>query len=124
MPCTPLAPVSGNKKTRSAELGPYMRGKVAAHSERSLGGSQIAVLEDLPRTTVQNTFKNDSLHHEGVSRSCPRRPKKISHVDERNILRIARSMPKISYAALKKATGVTVTYRTLYRILKRHHIIN
>ena len=46
----------------------------------------------------------------------------MSRIDKRNILRIVRSNPKITYDALKFEAGVKVHKANLYRLLKEEGI--
>jgi Transposase len=64
----------------------------------------------------------NALRDEGQTRPRSDRPPALSNLDRRNLLRIIRSNPKITYAILKVEAGVTVHRNTVYKLLKEEGI--
>ena len=52
------------------------------------------------------------------------RPQSLNRIDKRNILRIIRTNPKITYQALKFTIEINVHINTLSRMFKNENIKN
>jgi transposase len=116
-----LAEVSGNSR-KGPELTPYERGKVVARWEDGKTVPDIHRKMHIARSTIRNTIEAGSNREQG--RSLPRsgRPKALSRSEEQYILYLARRFPKCTYRQLGESILPRVSRKTIYRILKRHHI--
>jgi transposase len=120
---TPLTPISANIPSRK-ELSPYLRGQIIALHENGVSSAKIGEQLKIPASTVRTTIRRNLQRIDGES--CPRagRPLKLSRVDRRNILRIIRSDPKITYNALRIQSGVNAHRNTIASMLKKEGIRN
>ena len=116
MPRTPLKSISSNI-THRKELTPYTRGIIVGKSEEGATPTQIERDLNVPRTTIIDTLNHNSKRNNGAIKPRPGRPKTYTERQERIILKTARADPKLTYQELKIATGVTISHRTIYRIL-------
>ena len=73
---------------------------------------------------MSTTFSKITTRH--TANTTPRSGhKKITNTrNERNIIRYARLHPKWTYSKLRDHTGLQLSTRTFYRILRQHGIIN
>jgi len=116
--------ISGNRRA-GAELLETTRAGIIAASEAGVSKPKIAAEYQVNRSTVYNTINRWKNHHTLESLPKPGQPKKLTQYQKRLLIQIVRRHPQINYAALKcEITGVTVTCKTLYCLLKKHHITN
>jgi len=116
--------ISGNRRPR-AELSETARAGIIAASEAGVSKLKIAAEYRVNRLTVYDTINRWKNHHTLKSLPRPGEPEKLTRYQKRLLIRIIRMHPRIDYAALKcHAAGVTVTHKTLYRLLKKYHITN
>jgi hypothetical protein len=109
---------------RGKELTVKMRGKILGMHEAGHGIPYIIVRLKQSRSACRTTIDQDELRNDAFSIPRPGGKKSFTHLDERNILRHARTFPKHTYNQLQKDTGVTCSHRTISRILKSHGILN
>ena len=119
----PLRAIDGNRGYKQ-ELSIWQRAQISAYKAVGLSNEQIGGRVFCKPTTVQTTLRLNALREEGKTRPRSGRPPALSRVDRRNILRIVRRNPKITYAILKLEAGVTVHRNTIYRLLKEEGITN
>jgi transposase len=119
----PLKAISGNRGYKQ-ELSVWDRAQISAYKTVGLSNKEIAGKIDCTRKTVASTLRLNALRDEGQTLPRSGRPPALSRVDRRNILRIVRSNPKITYAILKIEAGVTVHHNTVYKLLKEEGISN
>ena len=86
--------------------------------------SEIAKALDFPKTTVEYTINQHFQRNNGVSKSRSGRPHKLSDRDRRYIIRLARHNPRFTYAQLIFEAEVTISRKTVYRILKEYGLTN
>ena len=118
-----LAPIAINRSYGN-ELSSFQRGQISAYKAVGLSNAQIGVKVNCAKSTVFDTLVQNPLRNEGKSLPRAGRPPTLNRVEKRNILRIIRTDPKITYVALRLALGVPVSRSTLYRILKDEGITN
>ena len=116
--------ISGNRRP-GAELSEVARAGIIAESEAGVSKLEIAAEYRVNRSTVYDTINRWKNHHTLESLPRPGQPEKLTRHQKRLLIRIVRRNPQIDYAALKcQVAGVTVTHKTLYRLLKKYHITN
>jgi len=116
--------ISGNRRPE-AELSETARAGIIAASEAGVSKLKIAAEYRVNRLTVYDTINQWKNHHTLKSLPRPREPEKLTQYQKHLLIQIVRIHPRINYAALKcHAAGVTVTHKTLYRLLKKYHITN
>ena len=120
---TPLSLISRNIK-RGRNLTLYKRGLIAGAQKGGESPAEIAMDTKTNVSTVRYTLKLDSQRIQGVDLTRASRGKSYTKADERHILRIVRAEPKLTYAQVILATGVTCKARTVKRILKSNGITN
>jgi transposase len=118
-----LAPLEINR-SYGQELSPYQRGQISAYKAVGLTNQQISENLHCGKTTVFDNLVKNPLRNNGHSLSRKGRPPALNRTQKRNILRVIRSNPKITYQALKLEVGVEVHRTTLYRMLKDEGITN
>ena len=116
--------ISGNRRS-GTELSETARAGIIAASEAGVSKPKIAAEYRVNRSTVYDTINRWKNHHTLESLPRPGQPEKLTRYQKRLLIRIVRKHPRIDYAALKcEVAGVTVTRKTLYRLLKKHYITN
>jgi len=118
-----LAPISGNRK-RGGQLSIEYKHELYGQARAGASADEIAKRESLTKSNV-TTILTKATHRstlEAAVRSG--RPKEHSDRDERTILHVARRMPLITYAALKRKSGLNFSTSTYKHILRAHHIYN
>jgi transposase len=118
---TPLAPLDLNR-IRNQELSPWLRGSIQTWAAVGLGNTEIAQKTFLTPATVQSTLRRNSQRHEGTTLSRSGRPSKLSRRDRRALLRYVRKNPKVSYEQVLADTGLPISKKTAYRILREEGI--
>ncbi len=119
----PLAPIDSNRPLKK-ELSPWQRSEIQTYRHIGLTNEHISQLTNCTPGTVATTLQLNTLRNDGKTRPRSGRPSKLTRYDKRLILRTIRRNPKLTYAALKIETGVTVSRSTLYRMLKDEGISN
>jgi transposase len=119
----PLKAISGNRGYKE-ELSVWDRAQISAYKSVGLSNKEIAGKLQCALKTVSSTLRLNALRDEGQTRPRSGRPPALSNLDRRNLLRIIRSNPKITYAILKVEAGVTVHRNTVYKLLKEEGISN
>jgi hypothetical protein len=120
---TSLGELSSNI-IRGKELTPKIKGKILGMRDCGHNVPYIMGRLKLSRCAVRYTIDQDELRPNAETLPRPGQTKSFSALDERNILRWARSNPKFTYAKLKDATGVGCSHKTISRILQSHGITN
>jgi transposase len=116
--------ISGNRRP-GAELSEVARAGIIAESEAGVSKLEIATEYRVNRSTVYDTINRWKNHYTLESLPRPGQPEKLTRHQKRLLIQIVRRNPRIDYAALKcQVAGVTVTHKTLYRLLKKYHITN
>ena len=116
MPREPLSSIDSNIQKRK-ELTPYERGVIIGKHSTGCGPTKIATNLQIPRTTVQTTLKQEPVHRQGKSLPRVSRPKSYSAQDKRKVLIIKQDL-FISYRDLQIMSGLALSRKTFYRILK------
>ena len=119
----PLAPCNANRSI-GHELKPIQRAQISAYKAVGLTNDQIGARVFGAPTTVSSTLLRNQLRNDFKSLPRSGRPPALSKNDRRNILRIVRANPKITYQALRHEAGVAVHKNTLYRLLQKEGITN
>ena len=116
--------ISGNRRA-GAELLETTRAGIIAASEAGVSKPKIAAEYRVNRSTVYDTINQWKNHHTLKSLPRPGQPEKLSQYQKHLLIWIVCRHPRLSYAALKcKVAGVIITRKTLYCLLKKHHIMN
>ena len=118
---TPLAPLDLNR-IRNQELSPWLRGSIQTWAAVGLGNAEIARKTFLTPATVQSTLRRNSQRHEGTTLSRSGRPSKLSRRDRRALLRYVCKNLKLSYEQVLADTGLPISKKTAYRILREEGI--
>ena len=119
----PLKAISGNRGYNK-ELSVWDRAQISAYRAVGLSNEQIGGKIFCTSTTVSTTLQRNPLRNAGQTRPRSGRPPALSRVDKRNILRIIRRNPKITYVILKIQAGVTVHRNIIYKLFKEEDITN
>jgi transposase len=120
----PLGLISENIRRPGTELPPATRGKILGRRDAGQSLSQIAVAEDLPKSTIRYTISNRNDRDEQQSKPRSGRPTIIDLRAERRILRLIKNSPFIEWKALLTELGTLYSKNTIKRVLHRHHISN
>ena len=118
-----MTPISSNRR-RNHELSPQHRAQIYGAARYGVSVAEIANQENLPASTVKSVIKRVSLNGSTLSKPRNGRPKKYTDRSQRAIMRIIKSNPKITYAALLERLGSQFSKATIYRILKAHGVTN
>jgi transposase len=86
--------------------------------------SKVQRLHGIPESSVRGICNAVVWQHHGQSKPRSGHPKKFSLRDERHVIRVVRLDPKIIYRNLLAKTGVNVSVKTVYRLLKEEGITN
>ena len=120
---TPLRSISGNER-RFKDLTPYQRGLIIGKFECGLTPTEVAADLDIPVSTIRDTIKFHPERTDGQSKARFGRPRISTQVDVRNVLRLVRRLPKITYDGIRRELQLTFSNDTLKRILQRNGITN
>jgi len=120
---SPLDPISSNR-VHKHEYTPYQRGLIHEAISGGLTPSKVQRLYGISESSVRDICNAAVWQHHGQSKSRSGRPKKLSLRDERHIIRVVRLDPKITYRNLLTKTGIDVSAKTVYRLLKEKGITN
>src|ERR1700733_4109482 len=113
--------ISGNRR-RTQEFKPEQRAAICAAVAAGQSPTVVAKAFNCCRATIYNTLNRRANHENFESRPRVGRPKVLTPREERQILRLVRRFPKMSYRALVDLQGATVSKRTLQRILRIQRI--
>ena len=119
----PLRPIDANRGFKK-ELRPTQRSQISVYKSVGLTNEQIGVRIFCVSTTISYTLKQIAQRNDFKSLSRSGRPPVLTRQDQRTILYIIRSNPKITYIILKLETNVKIYKSTLYQLLKKENIIN
>jgi transposase len=119
----PLGAITGNRGYNQ-ELSVWDRAQISAYKAIGLSNEQIGGRVFCSPSTVQTTLRLNPLRNNGKTRPRSGRPSTLSRTDRRNILRIIRRNPKMTYAILKLEARVEVSRTTIYRLFKEKGITN
>ena len=120
---SPLGPISSNR-VHKQEYTPYQRGLIHGVISGGLTPSKVQRLHGIPESSIRGICNAAVWQHHGESIRRSGRPKKLSLRDERHIIRVVRLDPKITYKNLLAKTGVDVSTKIVYRLLKEEGITN
>jgi len=118
---TPLASISGNRR-RHGELSPYERGFIAGQVAAGASKTSIASSLSCHRNTIDYTLQKSTSRENGESLPRSGQPKSYTERDERSILRIIRTNPKITLKKLKEEVEGDFSRWTLARIFDKYNI--
>ena len=118
---TPLSAISCNRKV-GCELTPNFRGKLTGAVQAGATPGVVSKIFKIPRSTVQNTCKLQTQRVEGHSKPRSGRPPKTDNRDIRTIVRYVRINPKHTYAQIKADLQLSLSARTIKRILAPSNI--
>ena len=122
-PRTPLGVISGNRR-KSKDLTPFQRGKIVGNADTGLSIALIAENYNIAESTVRSTLQLNPQRHLGESKPRSGRPKFADRLIIRNILRVVRVNPKITYDKLRTEIQQRYSNSTLRRILQNAGITN
>ena len=91
-----LAEITPNRR-RGCQLSSEQKSRIIAHHVNEKSYGEIALLESLPRATVQSTLRRIKARRSLDNKPRSGRPKIYSDQDERAIVRTARLQPKLTY---------------------------
>ena len=84
---TPLQPISAIVR-RNEELSPFLRGQIIALNAAGLTNAEISQRISIPLGTIKTTIRRNAVRIDGETRARSGRPRKLSRVDRRNVLRL------------------------------------
>ena len=116
-----LAEISGNRRARG-ELSNDTRNAIVALAAEGKSKTEIATELRCSRSTIYYTIKRYEDQHNNRDRKRSERPEILNHVEKRNLLRIIRSRPKLTYEDVRAFTGIDVSDRTLNRLAAKNNI--
>jgi len=122
-PRTPLGSISGNER-RWKDLTPYQRGLIIGKFKCGLTPREVAANLEIPLQTVRDTIKFHPERTDGQSNARSGRPQISTQVNVRNVLRLVRRLPKITYDGIRKELQLSFSNDTIKRILQRNGITN
>jgi transposase len=96
MPRAPLGQISGNQR-RNIELIIYERAITIGARIQGALYKKIVTQISRPISTIATTLQRDAERVNGATKPRSGRPKKLTDRDERKILRIIRTQPKLKY---------------------------
>ena len=102
-----LAPLEINR-SYGKELSPYQRGQISAYKAQGLTNQKISQILHCGESTISDTLVQNPLRNHGKSLPRSGRPQTLNRVQKRNILRIIRINPKITYQEIKSEVGISV----------------
>ena len=117
----PLMPIDSNR-IRNQKLSPWLRGSIQTWAAIGLGTAEIAQKTFLTPETVKSTLLRNQRRREGITLPRSGRPQKLSACDQRTLLRFIRKYPKLTYEQVLAETGLSVSKKTVHRILKEEDI--
>jgi transposase len=120
---SPLGSISSNR-VHKHEYTSYQRGLIHEAISGGLTLSKVQRLYGIPESTVRGICNAAVWQRHDQSKSCSGRPKKLSLRNKRHVIRIVRLDPKIIYKNLLAKTGIDVSAKTVYRLLKEKGITN
>jgi transposase len=106
------------------ELNPIKRAQLQGARAVGASWSTIQAVLKTPISTARDTIIKASTRVEHTSLPCSGRPTTYTARDERTILRLVRRKPKITYAGIKRETGLDLSRDTFRRILEKHGVSN
>jgi hypothetical protein len=122
-PRAPLDAISGNAR-RPIDLTPFQRGQISGKASAGIIPAQISRDLEIPDQTIRDTITLEPERINGKSKPKYGRHRISTSLDVRNVLRLVRSTPKITYKKIRKELNITFSNDTLKRILERKGIKN
>ena len=115
--------ISGNRAP-GAELSAAQRSGILSAVESGKSKGEVARIYQCNPKTVYDTIKR--YNNTGTIKSLPGRGRRgfITDYDRRQILRIVRAEPTITYDKILEEIGNICCRRTIYRVLKDSNITN
>ncbi len=120
---SPLGPISSNR-VHKQKYTLYQKGLIHGAISDDLTPSKVQRLHGILESFVRGICNVVVWQHHDQSKPRLERPKKLSLRDERHVIRIVRLDSKIIYKNLLTKTGINVSTKTIYRILKEKSITN
>ena len=112
----------GSYRPPLCETSPNKRSRVVSVREHGISFGAISRMEDLKETTCRSIVSRSPFQTSSFSRIRSGRPGKLSLRDERHILRVIATNPKITAAQLVVQAVPHVKKKTVYRFLKKSGI--
>jgi Transposase len=122
-PRTPLGVISGNAR-KPIDLTPFQRGQISGKANAGQTAPEISKNLKIPDSTVRRTLTLQPQRPDRKSLPKSGRHRISAVLDVRNILRLVRATPKITYKKIRKELDITFLSDTLKRILERKGIKN
>lgn len=122
-PRTPLAPLDINRSFRK-EFTPFQRGQISAFKASGRTITEIAQCMSCAPAVIHYNLAKEPQRDQGKDLPRSGRPQALNRTQKRNILRVIRTNPKITYRALAAEVGVECHRKTLYRFLTNYGFMN
>lgn len=107
---------------KSKETSLDVRNLIIHHYKLGKTEKSIAEIVQKPRTTIHYIIKKFKTENTVINKERTGRPRKLTEIDERRIVREVRKDPKSNATVLAKFTeehiGVSVTSQTIRNVLK------
>ena len=123
LPRTPLGVINSNIQ-RPIDLTPFQRGQISGKATAGHSVTKISNDLNISRSTVRRTINLQPYRTDGKSLPKSGRHRISTVIDVRNILRLVRATPRITYKKIRKELDITFSNDTLKRILERKGIKN
>ena len=104
------------------ELSVNKRAQIVGAVQGGAGFTETAQRLDLKPSTVKTTLRREPMRHANESLPRTGRPKATSARDVRTIVRYVRINPKHTYRQIRKSLQLTLSSRTIKRILEPFNI--
>ena len=119
---TPLGLITLNR-IRKKQLSLYTKGKIIGARLFSVKPADIVRIFEIPDQTVHDTINNAISRPYRTPLQKPGRPVLYTDRDERLILRFVRTHRKTKYTVIKYEYGLTISYSSIKRILRKNRIL-
>lgn len=111
-------------RPRGGELSEAQRSAILSAVSGGESKTAIAHRFGVSRRVIYNTIERWNERQSLQSRPRPGQPEKLTRFQKLKLLRLARANPTIKYCQLKaEVHGIHCHEKTIYRLLKKHHII-
>ena len=117
---TPLRDTGGNRRFRGLELFSYQRGEIAGMRRASATLREIELKLGHSRKAVRKTLGMVEVRDKGETLQMPRQKLKYDGRARRRMLYCLHNHLKITYAARRKATGLTMSDDYISELVTTH----